>query len=288
MSDNIIVTGASGFLGKKLANCLKVSGKSLFQYANSANNGDGYFSIDLTQKLPLDSHIRLSKGIINLAGLAHSNAKISDWPKYKKINIDAPLKLYRKAAEMNLDYFIHISSIKALQSNVHSLSSFEISNPYNDSKKICELELMELSKELSSTKLIIMRPSLIYGPKMKANLAMVSSYIKQAPFVFYPKSDARISLIHIDTLCESIVKVIENFSDQKNIINCFGQVYEVSQIFTQLSETYQKKALAMHIPDFLQKLPFLEKLYQESYSNLCDRIVIENNSISQISFSKYE
>ena len=103
---NILITGASGFVGKNLVKYL--SEFNIIQF--SRINGLDYNLIteEYLNKNEVDT-------IIHLAGKAHDLKKISKDDDYFKINTDLTIKIFDSFLNSNGKQFIYLSSVKAVK-----------------------------------------------------------------------------------------------------------------------------------------------------------------------------
>ena len=187
---NILVIGASGFVGRNLCLSLSKSNFNVTAYSRSP--------IDLGSSITHLSHPSLQSifsdpssltkfdSIVYAAGRAHSVSgilSISCVSKYLNDNTFDPLYIARLASLAGVERFIYISSIKV---NGDSTSHSDIFTPFD---KHCPEDMYALSKSLaenllgdllrsSTTSLIVVRPPLIYGPGVKGNLFSLIKLLK--------------------------------------------------------------------------------------------------------------
>jgi nucleoside-diphosphate-sugar epimerase len=131
------------------------------------------------------------------------------WEDYEKINVQWTLSLFNLVKKYRLGCFIYISSVAALgyanRVDEHELN--EETEPllhaqefYGRSKLMAEEQLTQLAHN-TGTRLVILRPGLIYG-KRKTNTDQ--SWLRRGTIV---DPDSVIPLIHIDNFVDAIKKV---------------------------------------------------------------------------------
>lgn len=215
----VILTGATGFIGRHLAksldNLTDVKLTCAVRRAGSSNcdrevvvNGldsDTDWSEALTKKLV----------VIHAAARAHI-AK-DDLPdplsEYRKINVDGTLNLAREAASVGVRRFIFISSI-GVNGNINQRPFTEEDRPnpsefYAQSKWEAEKGLWEIGKE-TGMEIVIIRPPLVYGPGAPGNFGALTRWVEKGiPLPLGAIRNQR-SLVAIDNLVDLIVTCVEH------------------------------------------------------------------------------
>jgi UDP-glucose 4-epimerase len=193
---NILITGASGFIGQTLTSRLLSQGHSIrVMGRNEAPTGFENSNYDC---------------LIHLAGRAHvlKETATDVYQAFKQANVDYSLKVAQFALHLQIKKFVFLSSIGV--NGKHSLNrpftESDTPEPHNDyaqTKWEAESALKEFFKG-SNTALTIIRPPLVYGPNPKANFsALLSLCCSPLPLPF-GAIDNRRSLISIDNLCHFI------------------------------------------------------------------------------------
>ena len=177
---NIFITGATGFVGKRLVKAIDSNIRVL-----SRKKQPDYETVvcDLKFEVIPDNALDGVDTVFHLAGFSHDlrdASKIKDL--YRKVNVDATIKLARLAVKSGVKRFVFVSSVKAGGGGASDRCVTEIDQGipegvYGETKREAELELLKLGKK-SGMHVAIIRPSLVYGLNVKGNLKLMLSGIK--------------------------------------------------------------------------------------------------------------
>ena len=192
----ILLTGGSGFIGgaireyfQELKIPLEVFPRE--DYANLCTCRHIELGLEM---LSDDSQKILNKIsgfdiVIHLAAKAHDtkSTSVKNFEKllaeYRRVNVDGTINLARLCLQAGVKRFIYISSIKVngestmLNEPFRRESTPNPVDPYGISKHEAELSLLAIANE-SELEVVIIRPPLVYGPGVKANLMSLIRLIK--------------------------------------------------------------------------------------------------------------
>lgn len=216
MKNKIILTGASGFVGRHIKNTIPRE-KLILVGRRSLDEEYTFFPSDLDGNSQYGDIMKDVSCIIHCAARAHVMNEGNDNPYclYHKINVDGTLNLARQAAVNDVKRFIYISSIKVNGESTRVNSPFTEKNipapedAYGISKLAAENSLRELSME-TNMEVVIIRPPLVYGPGVKANFsAMMNLASKNFPLPLGAINNKR-SMVALDNLVDLIVTCIDH------------------------------------------------------------------------------
>lgn len=204
---NIIVTGATGFLGKALMQKLQ---KSFKVYAISRtkqvdDQNTKWIKLDFSKEW---KPVLLPKQVDIVIHLSQSE-KFRDFPNSAleifQVNSVSTLKLLEYSVQAKVKKFIYISSggVGGLGKDVRDI------NFYITSKLVSEL-LVENFKPFFQT--IILRPFFIYGPGLRKTLLIsrLISSIKENKTIFLEgKNGIRINPIYIEDAVDAIIQSLK-------------------------------------------------------------------------------
>ena len=171
----VLVTGASGFVGKHLCRVFEASGVEIVRAVRNPQPGAVTVgnidrSTDWTYALHGITHI------VHLAARAHlmNDAATDPLAEFRKVNVDGMLNLARQAAKAGVKRFIFISSIKVNGEATQPGHPFTADDPpvpmdsYGISKREAEDALGRLAHE-TGLEVTVIRSPLVYGPGVGAN-----------------------------------------------------------------------------------------------------------------------
>lgn len=217
----ILLTGANGFVGGRLADYL--SANSRFELTCAVRQhtlaADGrIFLIDsLSSDTDWAGALEGQRVVVHVAARAHimKDEVVDPLAEYRKVNVEGTLNLARQAAEAGVKRFVFISSIKVNGEGTRRGIPFTAEDSpapedaYGVSKMEAEQGLWEVARE-TGMDLVIIRPPLVYGPGVKGNFAgLIKLVEKGLPLPFGAIHNKR-SLVALDNLVTLIVLCIEH------------------------------------------------------------------------------
>ena len=249
-----LLTGSSGFVGSRLLNAINDNVVLLSRHKNSS-----YPTIICDfEKDEIPSFASKSVDVvIHLAGVSHDfgdASKIEDY--YRKINIDATVKLATLASQNNVKRFVFISSVKAGGKPIYGRCrlEYEQDSPdgvYGRTKREAELAILEIGKK-SNMHVTVIRPALVYGPNVKGNLKLMLSGIKKGWFPPLPMTNNKRSMIHVDDLVREILLFDEDeLTNGKIFTATDGKLYSSREIYESMCVLVGKSIPKWSMPKFI-------------------------------------
>ena len=257
---NILVTGASGFLGQHLSYSL--SALQHVQLTACVRKVRSLSFYPVTEIGSIDSKtqwMRVLKDqniVIHTLGLSYvtNDNVINSLAEFRRVNVDGTTNLARQAAAAGVKRFIFISSIKVNGEQTQSAKPFtadDVPAPEDDyglSKVEAEVALLQVSDE-TGMEVVIIRPPLVYGPGVKGNFAnMIKVVQKGIPLPLGAVNNQR-SLVAIDNLVDFIITCIYHPS-AANEVFLVGDGHDLTT-----TELLQGIAAAMGKPSRLISVP---------------------------------
>ena len=257
---NILLTGASGFLGEPLSDRLDKNSRFVLTRAvrrkESLKAGRDVLIDGLHAGNDWAMALNGQDVVVHAAARAHiMKDEVPDpLAEYRKVNVDGTLNLARQAADAGVRRFVFISSIKVNgeQTPLHQPFTPEDApapeDAYGISKMEAEQGLWELAAE-TGMEVVIIRPPLVYGPGVKGNFAsMIKLVEKGLPLPLGAIHNKR-SLVALDNLVDLIITCIDHPA-AANQVFLAGDGEDLST-----TELLQGEARAMGKPSRLVPVP---------------------------------
>lgn len=219
---NILVTGATGFIGQRLIEFLITSGHHVIAAVRQSSSrlpeqvkqieiGDlAEFSSTTLYDETLNSALAICQVVVHLAARAHviSDTVVNRQKTFDEINVNASLKLAAMAAEQGVERFVFLSSIGVNGNQTKGTPFSEQDNPapqeeYAVSKWRAEQALFNQTQSQTMS-LVIIRPPLVYGANAPGNFGSLVKWVKRGiPLPLGAVHNQR-SLIALDNLVSFI------------------------------------------------------------------------------------
>lgn len=216
---SLLLTGATGFVGKSLFEHLKSNFKVSLLLRDVTENYDSAFSKsyvgDFSGSTDFTEALHGIDCIIHLAARAHVTRGVSDnsLEKFMEANTHATLKLASQAAQRGVQRFIFISSIGV--NGISNSSPFKCSDKaapsedYSISKHEAEIGLKKIANN-TGMEVVIIRPPLVYGRGAPGNFGtLIKVAKKNLPLPLGAVNNQR-SIVSIDNLIDLITVCIEH------------------------------------------------------------------------------
>lgn len=273
----ILVTGATGFIGSHLVPYLKVTHDVSVLDGRTVNS----------QSTEWQNLIDTCDVLVHLAGRAHVATKNSDMAIYKQINTDLTLQLAeRLALGKKHMVFISTSVVYGHQSKLQSPffvdSELHLDSPYAKSKVDAENAIQKISQQ-SQLSYTIIRPPLVYGPRVKANFLSMMRWVKSdLPLPLGSARNLR-SLIGVRNLTHLINECATNPAAKNQIFNASDdQDVSTTALLNAIARSMNKPTRLVKVPLGLLKVGSQLIGKPRAYDGLCGSFQLDISETKQL------
>ena len=253
MDRRVLITGASGFIGRRLARALAKEGWEVRAAARDPSAIVAGVSVERAA-MPDLSHPgdlwRLLDGathVVHLAGIAHAPGSLPD-ALYTRINAEATAELAH-AASGRIERLVFVSSVRAQA----GLSADQVitekdlplpTDAYGRSK--LEAERLIAASKVPFT---VLRPAVVYGKGVKGNIASLATLAKTPMPLPFAGLDNRRSLLALDNFVSAIpLTLISERAANETFLVADAEPISVADLVSAMRE-------GLHRPPHLVKVP---------------------------------
>lgn len=220
----VLVTGASGFVGRRVCAQLLGAGHAVRAQVRQRVALPGVDDIRATGELAArsdagawDELVAGVDAVVHLAAVTHAGdlRDAGAWPRYRQINVDVTQALGEAAVRAGVTAFVYLSSIKvngerspSTPAGWQRLTADDPPRPedhYGRSKWLAEQALAAANKGM---RVSILRPPLLYGPGMKANLLRLFAAVAARRPLPLASIDNQRSLLGVDNLADAVAHAL--------------------------------------------------------------------------------
>ena len=240
--NSILVTGSSGFIGRKVLEKLPKL-EVISDYDNSIR-------IDL-QNINEVMKINSADIVIHLAG--KTPKKELKWNNYFNNNISSTLNILEYCIIKNVKKLIYVSNYiygNPKYSPIDEIHPINPHNSYSESKYLGE-RLCKFYCDKMNINLIILRPFNIYGESMNKNflLSNLINSIKTDQKMTIVNKDSRRDFLHVDDFVDLILK-IKDYNCKFEIFNVgTGISFSFNEIIEKIEKITSKKLNLEYLED---------------------------------------
>lgn len=275
---NIVVTGASGFVGKNLIN-----------YLNDFSN----YTISPLSIRGGNSFDTCGDAYVHLAGKAHDIKGNSEDKVYYDANFHLTKELFNHFLnDATAKCFIYVSSVKAVSDSpgdkiVTEDTKETINNIYGKTKKMAEdYILSNLTNQ--SKRVYILRPCMIHGPGNKGNLNLLYKIVsKGIPWPLGAFENKR-SFCSVENLCFVIKELIDSQDIPSGVYNIAdSEPISTNELIGMIGVSLKKKSLIFRIPTkIIKTLSYIGDIFHLPLNSEKLKKLTENYEVSNYKLIK--
>lgn len=251
---NILLTGASGFIGSYFLTHNSAHTISPFSFQNDDINRFDFSNID---------------AVVHLAALVHQIHKTTP-ATHEQINTIRTLVLAKKAKDAGVKQFIFMSTVKVYGEESDTVytetTPCDPQDDYGKSKLIAEQELQKLTDNNFTVSVI--RTPIVYGSGVKANIKNLITLIQKMPLLPLKNTKNIRSMVYIGNLYALINQILEHRAEGI-FLAADDTALSTSDFIRKIANALEKKLILLTIPFFEDSLKqFKPSIHQRLFGNL--------------------
>lgn len=211
---NFLITGADGFVGKKLSLVLLRQGHAARSAVRSANSSLENVAVvgSIDKETDWNSALQGVEVVIHLAARVHVMNDDAGDPleEFRRVNVAGTERLARSAAQCGVRRLVYVSSVKVNGEATYGDRAFTESggalptDPYGISKWEAEQVLRRVAQE-TGLEVVVVRPPLVYGSEVRGNFAQMLVVLSEGiPLPLASVHNLR-SLIYVGNLIDALI-----------------------------------------------------------------------------------
>lgn len=203
----ILICGATGFVGRHLAQALSNSGHSVIRAIRSPDEPND-LAVDFCKDTTKETWLQRLEGVstvINAVGILRDNPK----NPMQQLHNETPVALFRACAEAKVERVIQISAL-----GIHT----GIETTYFTSRVAAEAALSQLPEE---SRWLCLRPSVIYGEDGAS--AKMFKLLASLPVHSLPMGGTQVlQPVHIDDICTAVTQWVNDKNATSQTVDAVG------------------------------------------------------------------
>ena len=287
----VLVTGASGFIGKALYKKILTNGwqvrgtfRSEIHVSRLPDNVEAVLIRSIDSDTNWDDALAGVDTIVHLAARVHVMEDSSSDPlsEYRKVNVEGTKCFATAAAKAGTKRFVYISSIKVngerTYPQITQITQIrkkgtgnrgeegkpkeffsekdvpEPQDPYAVSKWEAEQVLHDIEAD-TGLEIVILRPPLVYGPGVKANFLRLFKLVEKRVPIPLSSIKNRRSFIYLGNLIDAIITCMTNPNAAgKTFLISDGEDVSTPELIRRIGTASGRRALLLPIPVWIMKM----------------------------------
>ncbi|WP_417309352.1 NAD-dependent epimerase/dehydratase family protein [Devosia sp.] len=252
---SVLVTGASGFVGRGLTAALAGRGMSVRPASRQASEGHLAMAPLSTQAdwRPL---LAGCDAVVHLAARVHHRGERGDAAEalYAEENAAATLALARQSLEQGVRRFVFVSSVKVHGDRSTREKPLREDDPlapedaYGRSKLAAERQLFEFGDK-TGLEIVVVRPPLVHGPGVGANFRSLMQAVTRGMPLPFGAVDNRRSLVGLDNLCDFLaLTLIHPAAPGEAFLVSDGEDVSTARLVRLMGDAVGREARLMPVP----------------------------------------
>lgn len=286
----VLVTGASGFVGRELlAALLPLPGVQVRAAVRAAATpvpapAQKQVVGELGTSAAWAQALSGCDAVVHLAARVHvmrAHGAASD-AEFARINAAATMQLATQALAAGVRQFVFLSSVKVNGERTGRGEAFRGQDPpapldaYARSKLKAEQGLHELARH-SGLEVSVVRAPLVYGPGVRANFLRLLRWVERERLLPFGAVRNRRSLVSVWNLCSLLVRLLQQ--PRAGTAGAWmvsdGEDLSTPELVRRLAGAMQRRARLFSVPERLLRLGGALSGHTAEVARLCDSLVLD-------------
>jgi len=283
----VLVTGASGFVGRPLVAALLRVGYAVRavtrRQVSFPDSVETAIVPDLKNPIDWNPILKGVDIIVHLAGPAHSKISENAYSEFDQVNWIATQRLADAAKNVGIERFVYISSVRAQVGTSAVQAVREQDEPYPTNQYGRSKLAAEQAIRAAGVPFTIFRPVVIYGPHPKGNMRTVVQ-LARSPFPLPVTSfTSRRSVLGVENLISAIIFVLNNPAT-------IGEIYlladskpmTIREIMTILRKIQGRSLSTIYVPQVIIRFLLMVCGRQHLWSRLSGNLVVDTSKLESV------
>lgn len=286
----VVLTGASGFIGRHLVEFLAAQADISLQVVVRRplswplpDSVDMQLIADFRDEAAWLAVLQPNDIVIHLAGLAHRDLPAETQVEgFFEANVATTRAIAQAGAQRRIGNFIFISSIGVYGSSREEIvtpdSALHPDHPYAESKLAAELALLSVPNRCFSC--TILRLPLVYGANAPGNFGKLLRLVALGIPLPFAGLHNRKSFLGIETLNQILHRLIQSpLQGDYTLIAAEQDAVTLASLLSHLSAGMGKKARLFYVPAWMLKLILSCVGQKKMYKKLCMTLEADSSQV---------
>lgn len=262
----ILVTGASGFVGRHLLSSLRKSGQEVISFGRGERPVfEGVEHRTGDESTDFSRHLEGVNAVVHAAGLAHQSGSPESLKKrFFEVNRDWTARIAGAVADSGVETLLHISSIAAAgvpedrrSPGIRESDEIVPLSDYGKSKREAEARVLEALRDTGKLAVNV-RPPLIYGRGTKGNwdkLCRLAKLPVPLPFASVRNRRSYLSVHNLGGFVNSVLSRTGETAQSGTYHVADAETLSLAEVVRAIRNGLGRSAGLIPFPGFAMELP---------------------------------
>ena len=289
----VLVTGATGFIGRHVCQALLLDGHQVTAVARRPDHPDVPPGASCHVVPDIGPETEWGKALSGIDAVVHLAARVhvinEDLPdplyEYCRVNADGTACLAKAAAAAGVRRFVFVSTVKVMGERTSGRPFVETDTPepkdaYGLSKWAAEKALLEAAGQ-GLLEPVILRPPLVYGPGVGGNFLSLLKLCQKAPPLPLMTVNNRRSFLYVGNLVDAVLRCLnpDNKAAGQTYFVRDGEDLSTPALIRHVARALGRPALLFPAPKSLIRLAGLLMGKSEAVRRMLDSLQIDDEKI---------